>query len=133
MPWHTCAVQFRGQLIGVSTVLLPCAAQEQNSGHCAWWQPPFPEDEPSHRPFSTSSCVLHSLPVTLGLIHISNLLKKLFLYSETDYFSKYAFSGALLNNQENRKFQVSFTVISGSKHSKSREHAAQLPCRAQVV
>lgn len=43
---HTCAshgvsVEVRGQLAGVGS-LVSCRSQVLNSGHQAWWQPPFP-------------------------------------------------------------------------------------------
>lgn len=69
-----------------------------------------------HRPFPLSLPALHPLLVTVALIHISNLLKRLFLYSETvsAYMLKHT-CRALLNNQDNGKSKVPFTVTSGWK------------------
>lgn len=85
-------------------------------GSAAQSQTPLPDGEPSHTPFSLSLPILQSLLVILGLIHISNLLKKLFLYSGTvsAYMLKHT-CRALLNNQDNGKSKVPFTMTSGWK------------------
>lgn len=114
MPWHIRAVQRTTYMrrLCPSTMWVP--GTELRS--LAWWQTSLPDDEPSHTPFPLSLPILHSLLVTLGLIHISNLLKKFFLYSGTvsDYMLKHM-CRALLNNQDNGKFKVPFTVTSGWK------------------
>jgi hypothetical protein len=35
---HNMHVEARGQLAGVTSVLLPCRCRESNSGHEVWWQ-----------------------------------------------------------------------------------------------
>lgn len=112
--WHRYAVQRTTYMrrLCPSTMWVP--GTELRS--LAWWQAPLPDDEPSHRPFPLSLPALHPLLVTLALIRISNFLKRLFLYSETvsAYMLKHT-CRALLNNQDNGKSKVPFTVTSGWK------------------
>ena len=42
---HVCGsvgVEVRGQLVGVSSLVLQCGSRELNFGHQAWWQAPLP-------------------------------------------------------------------------------------------